>query len=124
MTVRCSSRIYLTTDVDCDVEVYRCKRPLLFASDPPTWNEYDPSASVPWETAGCGGASDRAFIGSMSLTKDVENSITGATLAFQLQAMIDGAQQNFMVRRTDTSSATITLTGRVMIEFDVDVPPN
>ena len=38
--------------------------------------------------------------------------------------MIDGAEQNFMVRRTDTSSATITLTGRVMIKFDVNVPPN
>jgi len=124
VTVRSSSRVYLNADVNCDVEIYRCKRPILFASDPPTWNEYDPSASLSWATAGCSGAADRALIGSMSLTANVENSITGATVASELQAMIDGAEQNFMVRRTDTSSATIGITGRVMIEFDVDVPPN
>ena len=55
---------------------------------------------------------------------EVENSITGVTVASELQAMIDGTEEALMVRRTDTDSATITLTGLVMIEFDMNVPPN
>ena len=124
VTVRSSSSIELTVDVDCSVEVYRCHRPILFASDPPTWNEYDPSEETAWAQAGGLGSGDTTLIGSMDLQADQPDSLSGDDLATALGAMVDGAQQNFLVRRTDTSSATIALAGAVTIEFDLDTPPN
>jgi len=127
VTVRSSSRIYVKADTACDVEIYRCKRPINFTTNRPTWNEYDPDAELAWDTAGCSGAPDRALIGSMSLAAGVENSITGATVASELQAIIDGAEQNLMIRRSDEGVETVTLdlyANRVVVEFDVDVPPN
>jgi len=124
VTVRDTSKLCLTADTNCDVELYRCKRPIDYVADPPTWNEYDPSASLSWQVAGCGGANDRVFIGSLSLTAGVENCLTGSTVAVALQAMIDGAEQNFMLRRSDIGPETVSITMRVMIELDLDVPPN
>jgi len=124
VTVRSSSRIYLTADADCQVDVYRCRRQLDYISNPPTWNEYDPDGGLAWQIAGCGGADDRQYIDSLSLTADVEGSITGSNVAAALQAMIDGAEQNIMLRRADTGPLTVGVTGRIMIEFDIDVPPN
>ncbi len=124
VTVRNSSRLYLTAESECDVDIYRVKREIDFASDPPTWNDYDPSEGGAWAIAGCDGASDRAYIGSMSLVSYVENSITGANVAAAFQAMIDGEEQNVMVRRSDTSPYNIGVTGRIALEFDMNSPPN
>ncbi len=124
VTVRSSSRLYLTAESECDVDVYRVKREIDFASDPPTWNDYDPSEGGSWALAGCSGASDRAFIGSMSLVSYVENSITGSNVAAAFQAMIDGEEQNVMIRRSDVTPYNIGVTGRIVIEFDLTVPPN
>jgi len=124
VTVRSSSRIYLTTDANCEVDVYRCKRPISWIANPPTWNKYDPSGGLSWQVAGCGGADDREYIGSMTMVATVENSITGAGVAAALQEIVDGAEQNFMVRRSDTGLETVGITGRLRIEFDLNVPPN
>ena len=63
-------------------------------------------------------------MGSLSLTADVESYITGAAVASELQNIIDGAEQNFMVRRSDTGYETIEIFGDLVVEFDLDSPPN
>jgi hypothetical protein len=121
VTVRTSSKFCITADVNCTVEIYRCKRPIDFYNDLPTWNTFAPSVPSAWETPGCGSAADRAFVGSLSLTAGVEGTLTGSAVAGAIQAMIDGEPQNFMVRRSDTDWATITITGRLVADFDLDL---
>ena len=58
------------------------------------------------------------------MTADEDNYISGSAVAGALQTMIDGAEQNFMIRRSDTGPETIMITGRMEIEFDLNVPPN
>ena len=124
VTVRPASRIYITADKDCQIEVYRCKRPVNYLNDLPTWNEYSPASNSAWQTPGCSGSLDRQFIGSMAMTADQENYITGSSVAAALQAMIDTGPQNFMVRRSDTGWQTVRITGRIDVEFDINTPPN
>ena len=119
-----SCSLAVTADADCQVEVYRCKRTVDFVTDRPTWNEYDPSASAAWASPGGAGADDAAWIGSVSLTAGVPGYLTGAALAEAVQAMVDGAEQNFLLRRADTGYETITLTAELTVEFDLDSPPN
>ena len=123
-TVRSSSYLQLTADVDCSVEVYRCLRTIDFANDPPTWNEYDPSASAAWATPGGTGSGDSVFIGSMSLTADVPSQLSTSALASALQAMVGGAEQNFLIRRSDTGPETISIEVTLVVEFDLNSPPN
>jgi len=124
VTARAASRIEITADTDCIVEIYHCLRPLEFVQDPPTWNEYDPSQSAGWNSPGGTGSGDATFIGAINLTADESGSLSNSALASALQAMIDGAQQNFLLRRSDTGPETIGLTGKTVIEFDADTPPN
>jgi len=119
-----SSAIELTADANCTVDVYHCLRPLDFVSDPPTWNHYDPSTSASWASAGGLGQGDSAFIGQLSLTADTPAQLSGASLASALQSLMDGAEQNFLVRRSDTGVQTVAITGRLLVEFDLDSPPN
>ena len=58
LTVRSATGLDVTADTDCQVAVYRCLREVDFAADPPTWNEYDPSASAAWGTPGGTGSGD------------------------------------------------------------------
>jgi len=121
---RSSSYIELTAEADCTVEVYHCLRPLDFVSDPPTWNEYDPDASAAWSTPGGLGSGEATAIGTMNLTAETPGRLSNAALTSALQAMVDGAQPHFLLRRADTGSLTVAVTGSVSIEFDIDSPPN
>ncbi|MDY7011754.1 MAG: hypothetical protein SVV80_13535 [Planctomycetota bacterium] len=124
VTARSATIIELTTDTTCDVEIYHCLRAIDFTGDPPTWNEYDPSASGAWASPGGTGAGDATYIGSMSLTADVTGQLSNTALVSAVQAMIDGAEQNFLVRRSDTGYETVGITGELTVEFDLDTPPN
>ena len=120
VAVRSSSRLTITADRDCTVEARHCLRPLLWASDPPTWNEYQPGGNKAWSTPGATGEGDSTVIGSASLTADVPGDITGGGLPSALQNMIDGGEDNFLLRRTDTGPSTVNISGEVTIEFDLD----
>lgn len=122
--VRASSFIEITADADCTVEVHRVLRPLEFVADQPTWNEYDPSESSAWTAPGALGQGDSTLIGSIVLTAQSPGSLSNAALVEALGAMIDGGEQNFLVRRADTGANTIGVSGRLVIEFDLDNPPN
>ncbi len=124
VTVRPATKIELTVDTTCDVEIYHCLRAIDFAADPPTWNEYDHSASAAWTTPGGTGAGDATYIGSVSLTANVAGQLSNAALVSAVQAMIDGAEQNFLVRRSNTGYETIGITGELTVEFGLDTPPN
>ncbi len=124
VTVRSSSCLELTADTDCTIAAYHCLRPMDFVSDPPTWNEYAPGASGAWSSPGGLGTGDATLIGSIDLTANTPDSLSNSALASALQTMIDGAEQNFLLRRSDTGSYTVGVTGSVIIEFDLDSPPN
>jgi hypothetical protein len=122
--VRAGSFLEVTADTDCTVQVYRCLRGLEFVADPPTWNEYDPGSSLAWSAPGATGGGDSTLLGSIDLTADEPGTLSGQAVTAALQAMIDGAEQNFLLRRSDTGYQTITVTGRAVIEFDLNSPPN
>ncbi|MDY6913367.1 MAG: hypothetical protein SVT52_02770 [Planctomycetota bacterium] len=124
VTVRASSFLELTADVDCTVEVYHCLRPVDFSGSPPTWNEYNPAASAAWASPGGTGQGDSTLIGSIGLSAGLPGSLSNSALAAALQAMVDGDEQNVLIRRGDTGWQTIAVTGRLVIEFDLDSPPN
>ncbi len=124
VTVRNSSELEITADVDCQVQVYHCLRNVDFITNLPTWNEYDPSNSNAWTTPGGLGGGDATSIGSLTLTADVPTTLSNAALQSALQTMVDGGVQNFIVRRTDTGNETINITGQLRVEFDLNSPPN
>lgn len=124
LTVRSATGLDVTADTDCQVAVYRCLREIDFAADPPTWNEYDPSASGAWATPGGTGSGDADYLGSLDLTADVTAQLSNAALTSAVQAMIDGAEQNFLIRRSDTGPETVGMLVELVVEFDLDSPPN
>jgi hypothetical protein len=124
VTVRETSRLEVTADADCTLAIARCLREVDFANDPPTWNEHDPSAGGAWDAPGGLGVSDAAGVGTLSLSAGVSGSLGGAVMAAALQAMVDGAPQNFLARRVDTDGNTVGITANLVVEFDVDTPPN
>ena len=60
------------------------------------------------------------MIGSVSLEAEVPGDISGGGLTAALQAMVDGAEQNFLLRRTNTGPSTVNISGEVTIEFALD----
>jgi len=118
--VRNASALSITADKDCTIQAYHCLRPIVWDTDPPSWNEYQPNANKAWTTAGGVGEGDSTLIGSVALTADEPGSISNSALASALQAMVDGAETNFLLRRADTGSPTINISGEVTIEFDLD----
>lgn len=120
VTVRSGSALTITASANCTVEAHHCLRPILWASDPPSWNEYQTTANNAWSTAGGVGAGDSTLIGSVALTAGVAGSVSNSALVSALQAMVDGAETNFLLRRSDTGGATIDISGKVSIEFDLD----
>ena len=119
VSVRDAARLEVTADADCVVEARRCLRAVDFAGDPPTWNEYAPGASAGWSAPGGAGAGDAELIGSLTLTAGQPGELTGPALTAALQAMIDGAEQNFLFRRADAGPETIAVSGRLVVEFDL-----
>ncbi|MCD4823580.1 MAG: hypothetical protein K8S55_03165 [Phycisphaerae bacterium] len=122
VTVRNSSNIKITADAACTVYVYHCLRHIDFDTDPPTWNQYDPSAGGNW--SGGLGAGDSTLIGSLSLTAGQPGTLSGSAVQSALQNMVDGSNQNFLIRRGDTGSETIQISGSCRVEFDLDSPPS
>jgi hypothetical protein len=118
------TRLDLSVDTGCTVDVARCLRALAFVDDPPTWNEHDPSASGGWDSPGGMGAGDAAAVGSLALSAGVAGSLSGPAVTAAVQAMVDGAPPNWLVRRADTGSETVTITGELVVEFELNTPPN
>ena len=124
LTIRSSSKIEIWTDWDCTVGIYHCLRPIDWFEHWPTWNEYQITKHS-WASPGGLGGGDSTYIGSVSAVEDEWVSFSGAGLASALQAMVDGAEQNFLVRRADSADSwTVDVLGRLTIEFDLDTPPN
>lgn len=124
VTVRSTSYVEVTADVDCTVELYHCLRAMDFQNWPATWNEYNPGTSSAWATPGGTGEGDSVLLGSVALTASTPGQITGTALVSGLQNIIDGAEQNFLIRRTDTDWSSAAVDARVVIEFDLNWPPN
>jgi hypothetical protein len=124
VTVRGSSALQLVADTDCTVEVHHCLREIDYDQYLPTWNEYDPNQSLAWTQPGGLGAGDSTPIGSVSLTAGVPGELSNTALADALQAMVDGAEQSFLLRRQDTGSETVEVSALLVVEFDLDTPPN
>jgi hypothetical protein len=124
VTVRAGSFLEVTADADCTVEVRHCLRPLNFIDWLATWNEYNPGTSSAWSSPGGMGGGDSVSVGSVALAAGTPGQISGANLTAALQAIVDGAEQNFLIRRTDTGYTTVAVEARVVVEFDLDTPPN
>jgi hypothetical protein len=123
--VRPTSSIVVTPDTACTVELYRCLRSVSFAaSDLPTWNQYDPGAGAGWSTPGGTGAGDAVLIGTYPLPAGVATAISGAQVQAAVQAITDGAPQNLLIRRSDVGFETIAITASLVVEFDLETPPN
>jgi len=123
-TVRPGSYLSITADVNCTVEAYHCLRSVEFSSDQPTWNEYDPSESLAWATAGGTGSGDANYLGSLALTANTPASLSTSALVTALQSMVDGGKQAFLFRRNDTSAENVGISVALVVEFDLDTPPN
>ena len=122
-TIRSSSRIEITADTDCTIELYHCLRSLEYVADPPTWNQYDPSEGHNWSSAGGTGSSDVDVLGTLAVAAGMPSSLSNSAVQAAFQAMVDGAEQNILARRLDTVNETISITGRVIVDFDLDSPP-
>jgi hypothetical protein len=124
LTVRTSSFVEVTADADCTVEVFHCLRPMDFQNWPATWNEYNPGTAAAWATPGGTGPGDSVSLGTVDLEADVPGQITGSSVAAGFQAIADGAEQNFLIRRVDVAWDSVAIAVRAVIEFDLDTPPN
>ncbi|MGC9455378.1 MAG: hypothetical protein ACP5HU_11015 [Phycisphaerae bacterium] len=122
VTVRAGSSVQLLTDTDCTLELYHCLRPIDFNDDLPTWNEYAPG--YPWSQPGGLGAGDSTYIGSVALSAGVAGTLSNPALTAALQAMIDGDEQNLLIRRQDNGPETTEVTALLVVEFDLNAPPN
>ena len=110
----------ITADRDCTVGAYHCLRMLDFTLDPPTWNKYRPNEQKAWGSPGGTGGGDSSSIGSIDLVAETPGSISNSALSSALQAMVDGSEQVFLLRRTDSDNYTVSITGQVTIEFELN----
>lgn len=124
VSVRPSSSLAITADVACQVQVYRCLRPIDYGDNLPSWNCYDPTGGHAWTTPGGTGSGDAVLIGSVTCPAGGVGTLTGASLAAALQAMTDGAEPNFLFRRNDVAAGTVYLEQDLTVEFDLLSPPN
>ncbi|MCJ7544570.1 MAG: hypothetical protein MUP47_08435 [Phycisphaerae bacterium] len=124
ITVRPSSFLEVTADADCTVEVFHCLRPMDFWNWPATWNEYNPGTSSAWASPGGTGLGDSVSLGTVELEADVPGQITGSAVLGGFQAIADGQQQNFLIRRVDVEWLSVAVAARAVVEFDLSAPPN
>lgn len=124
--VLASSRVNLRSQRACGVAVYQLDKTISWTEQPPTWSHNPPDD---WDSpGGLGGGA--TYMGSAGLALDVPSgqfiaSISGGSVAAGLQAIVDGARQNFIARRTDTSDPiTAELWGSLEIEFELNTPSN
>jgi hypothetical protein len=122
-TALSGSYLEVTADTDCTVEVFHCLRPIdweWLAS----WNEYNPHTGAAWASPGGTGPGDSTSVGSVALTAGVPGQISGGNLTAALQNILDGAVQNFLIRRVDVGWVTAAVSSRVVVEFELNAPPN
>lgn len=124
VSVRASSSLAIYADIACQVQVYRCLQPVDYYNNLPSWNCYDPAGGRAWATPGGTGSGDAVFIGTVACPANGTGTLTGANLATALQAMVDGAEQSFLFRRYDVAAGTVYLEQDIIVEFDLDSPPN
>ena len=114
VTVRGSSKIWVTGDAACTIEAGRITMPLPPGSVSRTWGT---TWNSPWSTPG----GDYASIGSASLTAGTPAAIS---VGSSIQTMIDSGPtlQNILIRKTaPDNSATVHLTAVSMdVEFDMN----
>jgi hypothetical protein len=113
VTARGSSKIWVTGNAACSVEVGAITTALsINGGVSRTWNR---TWNSPWGSPG----GDFAACGSASLTAGTPASISAST---GIQSMISGgpSYQNALIRRTDTGTATITVSATMDIEFDMN----
>jgi len=123
-TARAATHLDIVTSHDCTVEIYHCLRPIDFLNDPPTWNRYAPNANGYWTAPGGTGSGDAVCLGTLSLQANQSGSLCCAQLTAAVQNMIDGAEQCFLIRRSDTGYPTIMVAAALTVEFDLQSPPN
>jgi hypothetical protein len=124
VAVRSSSHVEVTADEDCTVELHHCLRRIDRVNLLSSWNEYDQTNSGAWTTPGGVGPGDSELMGSVGLSAGVPNTIAGDGVRNAFGAMIDGAAQNFLIRRADTGWLTVGVSARAVVEFDLNSPPN
>ncbi len=103
-----SSSIVVSVDTACTVQVYHADKSVDF-NNPPSWDSF----------GGLGGCTS---IGSASCSPGSPGTISGASTA--LGNMIDGAEQNFLFRRSDNGPETITIRATFHANFELNTPPN
>jgi hypothetical protein len=121
VTIRPSTCMKLTADYDCQIELYVCHRNVDVDNDPASWNEW--SEGNAW--ASPGGLGDSTLITSLTMQARQEQTITGPAFAGILNGMIQGDPQRFIIRRSDVSGQSVSIPAlSLVVEFDVDTPPN
>ena len=114
VTVRSSSKIWVTGSAACTVEVGRVTMPLsVNGGVSRTWGR---TWNSPWSTPG----GDFAAIGSASLSPGTPVAIPAASA---IQTMIDSgpALQNILIRKTAPDNmATVNVSASVDVEFDMN----
>ncbi|MCJ7545030.1 MAG: hypothetical protein MUP47_10815 [Phycisphaerae bacterium] len=115
VTARASSVFEITADRDCTVEVR-----LIFIDidweDPPCWNS-------PWTAPG--GLVDSVSMGQIELTAGVPGQLSGPDVAAGFQYAINfPGKQGYLIRRMDTAWESVAVSSRIIVEFDLDSPPN
>ena len=77
-----------------------------------------------WSAPGGAGNGDSTALGNLALAAQAPGQLSGDGLRAALQAMVDGQAQEFLVRRTDASYQTTSFAARLVVEFDLNTPPN
>jgi len=107
VTVSADSKFYVTADTSCTVEIRYLDEYVDFAAGP-TWNSTGQGTPI----------------GTVTLAAGAEGYITGSSLAGALQTIVDGGYRNFLACRADTGYETVGITSRLVVQFDVNRPPN
>lgn len=97
----------LCADQDCRVEIYHCLRPIDFTADPPTWNEYAPSASGEWAAPGGIGPGDSNYLGALDLVADGPATLANPAVKAAFQVMCDGASPCLLILRCDRGQEVV-----------------
>lgn len=116
VTVR-SGSVTVTTEADRALEFYRLNAAIDYDSPErmPCWN-------WPWSTPGALG--DATLISTISTTAGTPAVISGAAMISALQAMVDGAPMNFLMRQADSDYAQTQFSADLTLDFDLNTPPN
>jgi magnesium chelatase family protein len=76
------------------------------------------------EAAVVAGLSVHAPANLAEICERMRAGLAGAAAVAAVQAMLDGAEQNFLFRRADVGFVTLGFTAEVVVEFELDTPPN